>query len=185
MRYNRISSMRFVASKRFLLLLVLGIIPLSLSWQLPAIRPFVLAFDVLLIVAAAIDLLISRGLPAGLSLRRELNGRFAIGDPAKVAIIVENDSPRTIHLRIKDEYPPEMKLTDDREASFKIGPREETRFEYWLTPPRRGLYHFGHIAGQYLRGNKNKGGGRQQGYQHKADTAQNKPFHWILRINEN
>ncbi len=141
--------MRFVASKRFLLLLVLGIIPLSLSWQLPAVRPFVLAFDVLLIVAAAVDLLISRGLPAGLSLRRELNGRFAIGDPAKVAIVVENDSPRTIQLRIKDEYPPEMKLTDDREAAFKIGPREETRFEYWLTPPRRGLYHFGRIAVRY------------------------------------
>ena len=40
--------MRFVFSRRFYILFALGIIPLSLSWNLPVLRSVVLAYDALL-----------------------------------------------------------------------------------------------------------------------------------------
>lgn len=142
--------MRFVFSRRFYVLLAIGLGPLSLSWNLPLLRSAVIAFDVLLIVAAFVDHFLSRRLPDGFRIRREFDKRFAIGDPSKVTLHVENNSPQTFHLRIKDEYPPEMKLDEEREAEFSIGPRGTADFFYHLTPPRRGNYRFGKVAVRYL-----------------------------------
>ena len=142
--------MRFVFSRRFYILLAAGLIPLSLSWGMPWLRPLVIVYDVVLVLAAMIDHFISRTVPEGLIIRREFEKRFAIGDSNKVSLLVENDSTRIFRLRLKDEYPAEMKLDERREAEFTIEPRSTAEFYYHVTPTRRGSYRFGKTAVRFL-----------------------------------
>ncbi|MEO5857992.1 MAG: DUF58 domain-containing protein [Pyrinomonadaceae bacterium] len=142
--------MRFVFSRRFYILLAIGLLPLSLSWNLSILRTAVLAFDLLLIVAAVLDFLVSRNLSGGLSIRREFETRFAIGDASKVTLQIVNETAQTFHLRIKDEYPSEMTLEESREAHLSVAPRSTAEFFYNLKPSRRGNYRFGKVALRFL-----------------------------------
>src|ERR687893_761922 len=121
--------MRFVFSKLFYVLLALGFVPLSLAWAWPDLRWYVACYDVTLLLLAFIDARISRTLPAGVEITRELAGRFHIGAETEVRVRVANHTGRDLNLQIKDEHPPELQLS---------------------TPPRRGRYEFGQIAVRYL-----------------------------------
>jgi uncharacterized protein (DUF58 family) len=138
--------MRFVFSRRFYILLALGLIPLSLSWGYPLLRSMVLGFDILLIVLALVDWFMSRKLPAELTLRRYFSRRFAIGDETEVHLHLENNTPRDFTLILKDEFPPELKLEGEREEKFTIKAQSAAEMIYGLTPPKRGKYQFGETA---------------------------------------
>ncbi len=142
--------MRFVFSRRFYILLALGLIPLSLSWGSPTLRSIVLAFDILLILSALIDWFMSRRLPAELTLHRSFSRRFAIGDETDVRLRLENKTSRNFTLILKDEYPPELKLNGNRQEKFTIAAQTSAEMSYGLTPPKRGNYQFGQTAVRYL-----------------------------------
>jgi len=142
--------MRFVFSRRFFILLAIGFVPLSLSWSFPALRYAVLVYDILLVLLALFDYFTSRKLPEELTITREFGRRFAIGDANQVRLHIENRSPQTFNLQIKDEFPPELKLSETREAKFKIEGQSSADFFYNLTPPRRGKYEFGKTAVRFL-----------------------------------
>jgi uncharacterized protein (DUF58 family) len=142
--------MNFVFSRRFYILLALGLIPLSLSWNMPALRTVVLVYDIFLVALAFIDYFISRRLPEELTVKREFDKRFAIGDETAVKIHIENASPRSLYLKIKDEFPPEMILNQPREAEFPVEAQTSADFFYGLTPPKRGNYKFGRAAVRYF-----------------------------------
>ena len=142
--------MRFIFSRRFFILLAVGFVPLSLSWSFPSLRILVLVYDFLLFALALIDYFISRRLPEELSIKREFDKRFSIGDTTETKLRIENASPQTFYLRVKDEFPPEMKLTNKREAQFKVEAQTFVDFSYGLIPPRRGKYEFGKTAVRYL-----------------------------------
>ncbi len=142
--------MNFVFSRRFFILLAIGLIPLSVSWNMPALRYAVLFYDAALVALATIDFFISRKLPDELTVTREFEKRFAIGDETKIKLHIENASTRDFNLKIKDEFPPEMILGEAREAEFKIEAQKTADFYYELTPPKRGRYNFGKTAVRYL-----------------------------------
>ncbi len=142
--------MRFVFSRKLYLLLALGLVPLSLAWNLSFLRYFVLGFDILLIITALIDYFISRKLPENFTIRREFSKRFAIGDETIVNLRVRNDSARDFYIRLKDEFPSEMVLNEEREAEFFAEARTISDFYYGLIPPKRGKYIFGKTAVRYL-----------------------------------
>lgn len=142
--------MRFVFSRRFYILLALGLVPLSLAWNFPFLRYFVLGFDVLLIAAALIDYWISRKLPEDFSIKREFSKRFAIGDETIVNLRVENNSAQDFYIKLKDEFPPEMILNEEREAEFFAEAQTISDFYYGLTPPKRGKYVFEKTAVRYF-----------------------------------
>lgn len=144
--YNRRQSMRFVFSRLFFILFAAGLVPLSVSWQLPILRTVTLVFDGLLVVAAIADYFLSRKLPDAVTGHREFDRRFAIGDPTKVTVVISNSSERDFRFRLKDEYPSKMRLTDKREADMYLDAHETASFSYSLTPSRRGRYEFGRIA---------------------------------------
>lgn len=137
--------MSFVFSRRFFVLFALGLIPLSLSWQMPELRYGVLVFDILLVAVAAADYFVSRG-SEGLSIDRKFAKRFAIGDRNDVTLTVRNDTGRDLAIRIKDEHPPEMRIAEERSASFTVEDGTEAEFTYTVTPPKRGKYEFGLTA---------------------------------------
>ena len=138
--------MRFIFSGRFFLLIALGILPLSLSWNYPDVRWAVFFVDLILIITALADYFASRRLPEEFRVSREFDKRFAIGDPTEVTIHIENGTSRDMHLLLKDEYPAEMKLNDPRVAEFTVHAQTSAAFIYSVTSPRRGRYEFGRTA---------------------------------------
>lgn len=138
--------MRFIFSLRFYVLFAIGLVALVAAWNFPLAKYVVFGFDILLVIVALVDLIISRKLAAGLAIHREFERRFAIGDPTKVSLVVDNFNDAPLHVRIKDEYPPEMSLDETREAEFTVEPLGTAEFYYHLTPKKRGSYAFGKIA---------------------------------------
>src|ERR1043165_3071093 len=141
--------MRFVFTKLFYALLALGLVPLSFSWGRPPLRWLTLLFDAGLFVVAFLDSRASR-LPEGLEIVREFGGRFHIGAETEVRVQVNNHTPRSFKLRIKDEYPPELLLLSPREAELSVGPQESQALVYTLKPPRRGRFEFGRVAVRHV-----------------------------------
>jgi uncharacterized protein (DUF58 family) len=141
--------MRFVFTKLFYVLLALCFVPLSLSWTRPGLRWATFGYDILLLLAAIIDARVSR-LPAGVRIEREFAGRFAVGAETEVHVNVLNHTPRLWTLIVKDEYPPEMKLSGLREARMRVEAQTSAALQYGLTPPRRGRFEFGRVAVRYL-----------------------------------
>ncbi len=137
--------MSFVFTRLYYLLLAAGFIPLSLSWGHPWLRWVTLAYDVALILVAIIDARLSQ-LPKGVRITREFGGRFAVGAETEVRIDVYNTTPRPVSLIVKDEYPPQMKLSGLREARVRVEAQQSAALIYGLTPPKRGRFEFGQIA---------------------------------------
>jgi uncharacterized protein (DUF58 family) len=142
--------MRFVFSRRFYILFAAGLVPLSLSWTFAELRYAVFAYDILLVAAAIADYFASRKLPPELTVSREFERRFAIGDSVKVSLNFDNSTDRKFWLRVKDEYPAELKLDETREAEFELGPYSNAEFYYHVTTPKRGRYSFGKTAVRFL-----------------------------------
>ncbi len=141
--------MPFVFSRFFYLLIILGLVPLSLSWGRPWLRWATLAYDLLLLGLAIIDGRRS-SLPKGISITREFAGRFAVGAETDVQIKLQNSTARPITLRVKDEYPPQMKLSGAREATVRVAAQTEAALVYGLKPPKRGRFEFGQTAVRFL-----------------------------------
>jgi uncharacterized protein (DUF58 family) len=135
--------MRFVFSRTFYVLLALGLVPLSVSWQVPFLRTAVIGFDIVLVAVALLDHFISRKLPEGVRSWREFDRRMAIGDRSEIRVVVENASETDLHFRLKDEYPAAMTLEGSREAEMRLDAHESASFSYFLKPSRRGRYEFG------------------------------------------
>ncbi len=141
--------MRFVFSKLFYALLVVGFLPLSLSWGRPGLRWAALVYDVALLAAAFIDARTSP-LPEDVEIKREIDGRFYIGAQTQVRVRIENHTNRSLQLRVKDEHPPELLIAGAREASLRVEPYTAASLAYNLTPPRRGRFEFGRVAVRYV-----------------------------------
>ncbi len=141
--------MRFVFTKLFYALLAIGLIPLSLSWNQPLLRWLTLAYDLALISAAIFDAWNSR-LPAPVRIERHFGGRFAVGAETEVRIEIANHTARDISLIVKDEYPPQMKLSGAREARVDVKAQTSAALVYELMPPKRGRFEFGSIAVRFL-----------------------------------
>ena len=141
--------MRFVFSRLFYLLIALGLVPLSLSWGRPWLRWATLVYDLLIIALAILDAR-SSTLPQGVRITREFAGRFAVGAETDVRINLQNHTSRALSLRVKDEYPPQMKLIGAREALVRVAAQTEAQLIYGLKPPKRGRFEFGQIAVRFL-----------------------------------
>ncbi len=141
--------MRFVFTRFFYLLVAIGLIPLTLSWERPWLRWVTLAYDGALLLLAIIDARRSR-LPTGVRIQREFNGRFAVGAETEVHIKIQNNTPRVIALVVKDEYPPQMKISGERSALVRVEAQTTAALVYGLTPPKRGRFEFGITAVRFL-----------------------------------
>jgi uncharacterized protein (DUF58 family) len=141
--------MRFVFTKFFYLLIAGSFIVLSLSWGRPWLRWVALVYDLALIALAIIDARRSQ-LPKSVRITREFSGRFAVGAETNVSINVQNAQPFAISLVVKDEYPPQMKLSGLREAHIRVEGQTSAALVYGLTPPKRGRFEFGQIAVRFL-----------------------------------
>ena len=137
--------MRFVFSKYFFFWVALGVVPLSLSWNLPVLRWIVLLYNAALFLLALVDWRISQ-LPSDLRIEREFGNRFAIGDANEVRLKITNESGRDFDLQLKDEFPTQLELVGRREGFLKSESNTTSTLIYELKPAKRGKYEFGKIA---------------------------------------
>jgi uncharacterized protein (DUF58 family) len=141
--------MRFIFTKLFYLLIAASLILLSLSWGRPWLRWVVVAYDIALIALAIVDARRSQ-LPKGVRMTREFSGRFAVGAETNVSVNVQNAQAHAISLVIKDEYPPQMRLSGLRGSPMRVDGQTSAALVYGLTPPKRGRFEFGQIAVRFL-----------------------------------
>jgi uncharacterized protein (DUF58 family) len=141
--------MRFVFTKLFYLMAAAGLVLLSFSWGRPWLRWGALIYDIVLLALAIVDARTSK-LPRNVRVSREFNGRFAVGAETEVHIKVVNEQPEAISIVVKDEYPPQMRLSSLRAAYLKVEGQTSATLVYGLTPPKRGRFQFGQIAVRYL-----------------------------------
>ena len=137
--------MRFVFSKLFYALLAVGLLPLSLSWNRPLLAWLALTYDVILLVMAIFDAWNAK-LPPRVEIERHFGSRFAVGAETEVRVEVTNRSPHDLAIFLKDEYPPQMKLSGRREARLNVLAQSSAALVYTLTPPKRGRFQFGQVA---------------------------------------
>lgn len=135
-----------IFARLFYILLVIGFVPLSLSWSLPGLRWLVACYDALLFVLAFVDWRRS-ALPAGVRVRREIGERFRLHDATDVRVVVENETARPVVLDVKDEFPAEMRLEGARGGRVRVAAYERIEaLHYRLTPDARGRFAFGDVA---------------------------------------
>jgi uncharacterized protein (DUF58 family) len=137
--------LRFVFTKFFYFLAALALVPLSLSWQQPWLRWVALGYDILLLGAAFAESRFCH-LPKGLMISREFSSRFAMGAETEVRIHIQNASNRSVSLKVKDEYPPQMSLSGMREGRVDVDAQTSATLIYGVKPPRRGRFEFGQTA---------------------------------------
>src|SRR5207247_2479079 len=89
-------------------------------------------------------------LPKRVGIERHYGRRFAVGSETEVRIEIANRTARNISLIVKDEYPPQMKLSGAREARVGVEAQTSAALVYELTPPKRGRFEFGSIAVRFL-----------------------------------
>ncbi len=106
------------------------------------LRWVALTYDLALIAFAIFDARNSK-LSSRVRIERHFGGRFAVGAETEVRIEFTNQLPRDISLIIKDEYPPQMKLSGAREARLDVEGQTTAALVYGLTPPKRGRFEFG------------------------------------------
>lgn len=95
----------------------------------------------LLMVADAAFLFLSRGKPA---VQRIIAERLSNGDKNPVTIVVKNNYPFAVNMKIIDELPEQFQARRHYfEKIFKAG--EEKKINFFLRPVERGEYHFGNI----------------------------------------
>jgi len=100
---------------------------------------------VLLLGAAIVESRVCK-LPSGVKISREFGGRFAMGADTEVRLNIQNASNRSLALVVKDEYPPQMSLSGEREARMNVDAQTTATLIYGVKPARRGRFEFGQTA---------------------------------------
>jgi len=143
--------LKFVFTKRFLILAGIGIVLLSAGWISRAALIVTIAYDVALVFVAVLDFLMSEK-TAAFRVERETDERFAMGAENEVTLKLANRSRRKVTFIVKDEYPPQMELVSPREAKLTIPPGRSRSWSYRLLATARGKYGFGDTVVRYMTG---------------------------------
>jgi len=117
--------------------------------------PFILlavALASISLVAAAVDWLLAKDGRRVRAERRLATDKLSLGDWNPVELHLENATPRTQTVTLREQPPPNFELDDPRIVFVRrLEPRSTQTITYRVRPPRRGDAHFGdlyvHIEG--------------------------------------
>ncbi len=140
--------MKLVASRRLYQLLAIGVAIFAAAYFFEGARTLGLVFDILILVAVAIDFQLTPR-PHLVSASRENQERLSIGRDNDVFLYVHNKSSLDLKVRVKDDCPRNLNPNlEEFACTIKSG--EQASLGYSVTPRRRGLYKFGDIHVRYL-----------------------------------
>lgn len=113
-----------------------------LGYPFPALVALAQVALMVLVFAAAADLLLLFIPPVPLEMHRQTGDKWSLGDANRVMVTLKNKTPLIWRCVILDELPVELQ---ERNFSLQmtLGPFQEDHTEYAVTPLKRGLYEFG------------------------------------------
>lgn len=122
------------------LIVVVTLVTLLSAWlvPLPDIWPWVLAVDVVVIVAAVVDIL-SLARPQSFAVERQVGRIASLGKPHRVTLTVSNHVTRRQPVWIRDGVPNDMVAEPD-EFCIELQERSRSSLSYTLRPQRRGAF---------------------------------------------
>ena len=130
-------------SKRLLGFLLASAIPIVLYKVSPGLL-FVDAIYLLMLFAVCVVDFLKTPLFARVEVSREMNSKFSLGTENAVTMRVVNRSGYRLRLRLKDDFPSTFQFDRVIHETY-VGAATQELLTYQLTPPRRGVYHFGDI----------------------------------------
>lgn len=122
--------------QRFFLLIVIGLVWLGAAFHDPRFYYALAAWDGIVLIAWAIDLL-SLPKPQQLTITRRWSSAAALSVPNKLELVVENASRVTLLATLIDNVPPHLRQ-EAPEITLKCRARGEATVSYQITPTRRG-----------------------------------------------
>ncbi len=132
-----------IPTPRLLILLLLGaVLVAGASFAVPLTWVAVLYFIALLGLVIA-DYAISTR-PEQLGVERLNEAKLSLGTPNLIALRLHNQSPRAVRLKLRDEYPYQLRADADV-LDGTLPPLGDAELRYHLTPLQRGDYRFGDV----------------------------------------
>src|SRR5262245_58156297 len=107
-----------IFTRRFFILIALGVLPLVTGWGAPGVKWGLVAYDLVLLFLAYVDYRRAEDV-SQIEIVRHMPRRFMIGEDNEVRITVSHRLPRPFTLTIKDEYPPGLELREIGRASCR------------------------------------------------------------------
>jgi uncharacterized protein (DUF58 family) len=128
-------------ARRFYWLFVAVIFLFVFSFGIPFLFPVAQLFLLFLGLVTALDWLVLFTRRDPVDVRRELSDQFSNGDLNPVKLVVKNQFPFPVSLRIIDELPDQFQERNFL-LSASLKPGERVELGYTLRPKERGEYHF-------------------------------------------
>jgi uncharacterized protein (DUF58 family) len=145
-RARRSKRLAYAFGYRFFLLVLIGLV-----WLVPAFRDTrfaygMLAWDLLVLLAWAADLLMLPS-PAKLLVHRTWLAPPALSVSSQVRITIQNESSSALHVHILDNLPPAL-CNEPPELDFLVGKNRDADGVYTIRPSKRGTAEVSQV---YLR----------------------------------
>jgi len=126
-------------SKRFVLLLIVGVIPAVLAYVTDVGAYAFLAYNILLFILLAIDFSISPK-PEKFQFSRVMESKLSLAAWNRIEIVIENPEEYILKAKIRDHIPDSF-MAGNEIISFIITPGA-TKISYDVKPVKRGDYEF-------------------------------------------
>ena len=95
---------RLIPTARLIFLLALGLVPMALAAQVPEVRWPVFAYDLGVLLLAALDFRLAPDARI-FGITRRVAPRLAMGEREPVTIQARNAGPRALVVQVRDEVP--------------------------------------------------------------------------------
>ena len=126
--------------RRFIILILLGIIPAALA-LVPGIGPYaLLAYDALLFILLAVDFSLTPS-PVSFEIKRVMDQKLSLSVWNQIDLVIENPTPHPIRVQVRDGIPDSFG-TEDEVLRFEMAGREQKTVSYRVKPIKRGEYRF-------------------------------------------
>lgn len=127
-------------SRRFIILILLGIIPAALS-LVPGIGPYaLLIYNALLFILLAVDFSLTPS-PESFEIKRVMDQKLSLSVWNRIDLVIENPVPHPIRAQIRDGIPDSFG-TEDEVLRIEMAGGEQKTVSYRVKPIKRGEYRF-------------------------------------------
>lgn len=149
-------------SPRLATYVLLGALLWVAAAVVPVWRPFVVLYDVVLLILALFDLALSPQ-PKHFELERDFESKMNLGAPNQIELRVKSRARFPVTVTVRDETPPNWTImTEEAPAQFngtslpvlprltlRVEPAREASGHYSLLPTRRGDFQFGFLSARF------------------------------------
>jgi uncharacterized protein (DUF58 family) len=134
-------------SRLFVILILLGIIPISIAALFGGAFYMFVIYNALLAALFLIDLVITPR-PRFVTAERICEEKLSLGVENEIGFRVRNSSNYALQLMLRDDIPPYFAVRN-QPVRIRVGPHEEAAGSFWVTPKKRGEFVFGRVACRY------------------------------------